>query len=171
MLLGWGDFCGSLGCHDHAAHPELQPAPGRLTLRWSNPATLFFLPMGVIKWLVPQWLPSLPSSPSWQAWWLIQTGFPPGGALESANTHLSRAKSFRAHSGRAAVTADANMLILRVATQPKALYTYRHPLHTRRAEGRSLWVPGASSDPITLGSRLRWPKPWGRASSSSGQLC
>lgn len=33
------------------------------------------------------------------------------------------------------------MLILRVATQPKVLYTYRYPLHILSAEGRSLWVP------------------------------
>lgn len=45
----------------------------------------------------------------------MRAGFPPGGALESANINVSVAIFSRAPSGRETVTGRADVLILRVA--------------------------------------------------------
>jgi len=57
-----------------------------------------------------------PSSPSEG---VIRDGFPPGGALESANMNVSVAVFSRTPSGRETVTGDADVLILNV---PKSLF-------------------------------------------------
>lgn len=78
------------------------------------------LPLNVVKpqvWPPCQSLPSLPEEclPSSPSEGLMRAGFPPGGALESANINVSVAIFSRVPSGSETVTGHADVLILRVA--------------------------------------------------------